>query len=113
MNGLKGPIGVLLLAGAMSSAAAFQGAADRGRQVYLDYCVMCHGHDGSGNDGMAPDFREEWYRLSKSDAELIDNIRNGMDTPGKSYTSGPMPPQPLSERDLDDVLAYLRRTYLD
>jgi len=102
----------VLLVGLATSAVAFQGDSNRGKRIYMERCAMCHGSDGRGNNGMAPDFREEWHRLGKSDEELAENIRNGMRTPGKYYDSGPKPPQAIDDRDLEDVLAYLRRAFL-
>ena len=103
-----------LLAGACSSQAhSFQGDPDRGRELYMQRCSVCHGVDGRGNDGMAVDFREEWYRLTRSDEELMDSLRNGLSTPGRYYTAGAMPPQMLDREEMFDVLSYLRSAFMD
>lgn len=94
------------------AAHAFSiGDADRGRMVFTQRCAMCHGEDGKGRDGMAANLVAEWHRLTKSDRELAVSIRSGLQTPGKIYGAGPMPPQILTDRDMDDVLAYVRLTF--
>ncbi len=96
---------------AQSHAALLPGDAKRGAEIYSQRCVMCHGENGDGNNGMAANFREEWYRFTKTDDELAESIRNGFQSEGKSYAAGAMPPQVLSDRDLEDVIAYLRSSF--
>lgn len=95
------------------AAHAFSGMGnpDRGKMIFTQRCAMCHGEDGRGREGMAADLVTDWHRLTKSDQELAHNIRSGLQTPGKIYTAGPMPPQILNDRDMDDVLAYVRNTF--
>ena len=98
------------------SSLAFSGAgnAGRGKEIFKQRCAMCHGTDGRGQNGMAPDFIGEWTRLAKSDEELSQNIRSGaLHTPGKIYMGGQCPPKIMEERDMDDVLAYLRAAFAD
>jgi mono/diheme cytochrome c family protein len=112
---MKSPlILTLLLLCSASAAHAFSGMGnpDRGKMFFTQRCAMCHGEDGRGRDGMAADLVGEWHRLTKSDQELIHNIRSGgLRTPGKIYTAGQCPPQILNDRDMDDVLAYLRNAF--
>lgn len=99
----------LLYAG---TAQAFgPGDVERGRTIFNQRCSLCHGEDGRGKSGMAADFVGEWPRLSKSDAELARNIRSGYQTPGKIYTAGSCPAQVLVDRDMEDVLAYMRTAF--
>ncbi len=91
---------------------AFGGDTDRGSRIYQQRCAMCHGSDGGGNDGMAVDFREQWYVLSKSDAELARHIRDGFRSPGSTYTAGACPSQVISQRDLRDVLDAIRDKFM-
>ncbi|MBY0575764.1 MAG: cytochrome c [Gallionellaceae bacterium] len=93
-------------------AASFMGNAERGKMIFSQRCAMCHGEDAKGRDGMAPDLIAEWHRLTKSEDELARNIRTGQQTPGgKIYTGGPPPPLTLSDRDMDDVLAYMKSAF--
>lgn len=87
------------------------GNPDRGRMIFAQQCTICHGEDGRGREGMAPDLVAEWHRLTKSDQELARNIRTGLQTSGKIYSGGPKPPQIMSDRDMDDVIAYMRNTF--
>lgn len=103
-----------LLACSASTIHAFSGMgdADRGKMIYFQRCTMCHGEDGRGREGMAADFVGEWHRLTKSDQELIQNIRSGkLRTAGKIYSAGQCPPQILNDRDMNDVLAFLRNAF--
>ena len=103
---LWGVMGLLLTV----PAFGFGGEPDRGARTYRQQCEVCHGPDGTGNSGMAANFREEWHRLSKPDEELIRMLRTGPQ-PGDrdACTVGPVPPGLLSDRDLRDVLEYIRR----
>lgn len=108
-------IKTLLLVGLLTgtgTSMAVAGDPNRGREVFMQRCAMCHGQDGQGNNGMAVNFREEWHRLTKSDEALMASIRNGLRTPGKSYSAGMMPPQVLNDRQLQDVLAFLKQSFL-
>lgn len=107
-------LAVLLLWGGLGGtpASAFDGDSGQGQELFMQRCSVCHGPDGRGNNGMAVDFREEWHRLTKSDVELMQSLRNGLSTPGSSYSAGMMPPQMLNEREMRDVLTYLRATFM-
>jgi mono/diheme cytochrome c family protein len=104
----------LLIMCAVPTVYAFSGIGDqnRGKMIFMQRCSVCHGEDGRGRDGMAADLVGEWQRLTKSDEELSHNIRSGkLHTAGKIYTAGQCPPQVLDDRDMNDVLAYLRNAY--
>ena len=99
----------LLYAG---TAQAFgPGDVERGKMICNQRCSVCHGEDGRGKNGMAADFVGEWHRLSKANAELARNIRSGYQTPGKIYTAGSCPAQAFTDRDMEDVLAYMRAAF--
>lgn len=112
---MKSPMIVaLLLLCSTPAAHAFNGMGnpERGKTIFIQRCAMCHGEDGRGRNGMAADLVEEWHRLTKSDQELSHNIRSGgLRTPGKIYTAGQCPPKMLNDRDMDDVLAHLRKAF--
>lgn len=90
-------------------SGSYFGDPARGRILYSQRCTMCHGSDGRGNNSMAPNFFEEWHRLTKTDGELADNIRSNFRTPEGSYTTGSCPKHSFNDEDMEDLLAYLRR----
>ncbi len=104
-------VAAVLWLGVSTLSHAVFGDPERGKQVYSQRCAMCHGMNGDGNNGMAANFQQEWHRFTKSDEELAESIRNGFQTSGKHYTAGAMPPQFLTDRELDDVISYLRETF--
>lgn len=104
-------IAILCCAPAAHAFSGMAGNPDRGRMIFSQRCAICHGEDGRGRDGMAADLVTEWHRLTKSDQELAQNIRSGLQTNVKIYTAGPMPPQIMNDRDMDDVLAFVRSTF--
>ncbi|MDH5491140.1 MAG: c-type cytochrome [Myxococcales bacterium] len=85
------------------------GDAEAGAAIYQRSCIACHAANGTGNGGMTgADFVNDASRLSKSDADLLTSIRDGIIGRG-----APMPPQGgnLSEEEMRDVLSYIRREF--
>lgn len=85
---------------------AGKGDAKAGKAVYDKQCATCHGESGEGKAAIAKALKVELRHLgskevqAKSDAELRDNITKG--------TGKKKPVKGLSEKQLDDVIAYLR-----
>jgi mono/diheme cytochrome c family protein len=108
---------VIVLAVVWSSVAASAnssvfGNVPKGKVYFSKRCAMCHGLDGRGNRGMAPDFSVEWDRLTKSDDVLAANIRAEYKDPTSEilYGAGECPSHPaIIDDDMDDILAFLRR----
>ncbi|MDH5490405.1 MAG: cytochrome c [Myxococcales bacterium] len=95
--------------GAAGGGAAGAGDAEAGAAIYARTCLACHAADGKGNGGMTgANFVEDTSRLAKTDEQLLTSIRDGILT-----ASPPMPPQGtiLSEDDMKNVLAYIRREF--
>lgn len=88
-----------------------QGKVDRGAEVYAEYCVRCHGQDGSGNTvGLpVPDIRgrDLW---SKTSDTLLTIVAFGMVThySGDSVVRT-MPPAPYGDADLAAVASYVSK----
>ncbi len=77
-------------------------AADvlKGQQVYQLHCANCHGADGRPVWPNAPDFTRA-ERLLQPDGNLVQSLRLGRAAmPGFAGV--------LSERDMRDVIAYVR-----
>ncbi len=105
---LNGP--VLLRASAlavlMTGASLFSGdraqAADffKGESVYRQYCQSCHGANGRGVIGGAPNFARG-QGLMKPDALLYDTILKGRN-------AMPAFRGVLTEEEFYDVITYIR-----
>ena len=85
---------------------------DNGYRVYTQNCVVCHGEDGAGTMPGVPDLndRRDWALLSEE--QLLEQIKAGtqnMDLPVVMPPKGGSPD--LSDDDIRDVIAYMRRTF--
>jgi cytochrome c6 len=86
---------LLLVAGPARSADLF-----KGKEVFSNYCVSCHGADGVAVHPMAPNF-QRGEKLFVSDLSLIQSISRGK---GAMPSFGGI----LSDKEIMDVIAYLR-----
>jgi mono/diheme cytochrome c family protein len=80
--------------GAAAPAAAAEGDAARGEQLFAENCASCHGEGGTGG-GVGPTLAGSGVSLDEARA----TIENG---------SGVMPADLVEGQELEDVLAYLR-----
>lgn len=88
--------------GFLAAYAAVASAADhrRGGSLFQEHCAMCHGATGAPAIGGVPDLRRG-LAMMRPDRQLLATLRNGRTTmPG--YLGR------LSDRDLLDVIAYMR-----
>lgn len=98
---------------ATSLAAQFKGDAQKGRNLYLERCVLCHGSQGEGWDWSkkapppipVPDLAREAPK--QSDQYLFEIVKGGGEAVRKTRL---MPPFgfDLSDQDIWDIVAYLR-----
>ena len=94
---LRATVLALGLGCALAGAAAAQDAVEAGKEVYLNYCVNCHGYDLLSS-GTTFDLR----RLKASDrGRFVNSVLKG---------KGQMPPwgDVLEPRELDALWAYVR-----
>jgi mono/diheme cytochrome c family protein len=93
---LRGLLPLLLIAADISWA----GDVFNGRDVYRSHCASCHGTNGAGEIGNAPDFTIG-EGLLQLDTTLLRSIANG---------KGVMPGYRgiLSDEDILDVISYIR-----
>ncbi len=87
---------------------------ERGKTVYDANCLACHQADGSGNPGMYPPLGQTEKVLGDK-KELIRIVINGLsgeiEVKGDTYYQA-MPPQGfLSDRQIADVLTYVRNSF--
>ncbi|WP_428406796.1 c-type cytochrome [Hyphococcus sp.] len=101
-------------AGASTSSYAYLNPGDpvRGLEVYSQTCIACHGADGTGAIEGVPDLTLATGRLAKSSDVVLKHIINGYQSEGSLMAMPPMGGNPdLSEQDMADVLAYMRKEY--
>ena len=97
---------ILVVAIALPLFSAGKGDAAAGKVVFAKRCASCHGPEGEGKEAIAKMFKVEMHHLgakgvqAKSDADLQKIVTQG--TGKMKAVTG------LSEKELTDLLAYLR-----
>ncbi len=84
--------------------SGYAGDVDKGKKVYENYCITCHGPEGSPQTEEVPDF-SKGERLDKDKAELIALIKKG-----HKQKTPPMPSLDdlyYSDTELENVLSYI------
>ena len=83
-----------------------------GQAIYAQTCIACHGADGKGAIPGVADFTARESPLVKSDAELLQNISEGFQSPGSFMAMPAKGGNPaLTDADVKAVLAYLRSEF--
>ena len=102
----------------MLSSFLYQGgelaeSMERGKQVYLTNCVLCHMGDGTGVTGAFPPLAQSDYLMADTHRAIkfIKEVFDGeMKVNGVTYY-GLMPAQDLNEKQLSDVINYIRNSW--
>lgn len=104
-------VGALTL---LPGLALAQGNVERGKGLYAQYCVSCHGPAGKGDgpaasvlDPKPRNLTDKTYMMKLKDEYVFDLIRKGGAGVGKSPLMPPLGSQ-LKEGDIRDVIAYIR-----
>lgn len=104
---------LVLFTGSILSSLTLAGSGfgdfSEGRLLFNERCSVCHGMDGRGQGGMAPDFVREWHKLSQPDDVLAERIRGRYLSNDGFYDAGSCPSHNLTDEDIDDLLTYLRQ----
>jgi mono/diheme cytochrome c family protein len=82
-------------------ASAAKGDAVAGKTVFAANCAGCHGSVGAGGRPGTPNFTDAAWQKAEPDADLLKSIHDGKDKM-PAFTGR------LSEKDMADVLAFLR-----
>jgi mono/diheme cytochrome c family protein len=105
---VMGVVTLLSVASAASVAPAFGADLAKGKSIYGDKCLKCHGEKGRGDGRKAAD-------LEKKPADYTDKAKMAKFTDEdlkKTVKEGkkPMPAfgKKLSDEEIDGVIAYIR-----
>ena len=93
----------------INTALSASDDTDKGKQIYEQNCLACHGPEGKGDGPLAMTLKPAPANLggktvkTKPDSDLLTVIRKG-----KTGTAMPPWEEKLSEQQINDVLAYVR-----
>jgi len=86
----------------------------RGKIVYTNVCLACHMADGGGVPNMNPPLANTTYVLGNK-AALINIVLHGfkedVEINGKTFSNTMSPHDNLSDRQIADVLTYVRHSF--
>ena len=85
----------------------------RGKQVYMQTCFVCHQPNGQGLPGVFPPLAKSDYMMSDRDRAIrgvIKGISGELVVNGKKY-NGVMPPVPITDEQVANVLTYVRNSW--
>ncbi len=106
---------MMLLTFSYSAQAAANVNQDNGKVIYMKYCFYCHGKEGKGDGAIGiavkpkpVDFVNDVERMSRTDAELMKSINDGIIQDPDSRMYMPAWKEVLSKSERLDVLAYVR-----
>ena len=102
-----------VVVGALTATAAVAvQAQDRGGAIYAQYCLACHGGEGTGMTPGVPDLSAPAGVLAKSDRLLLRSLIDGVQKPGAPLAMPPKGGNPaLTDAEMSAVLAFLRREF--
>jgi cytochrome c oxidase cbb3-type subunit 3 len=86
-----------------------RGSPETGAKLYRENCASCHGREGRGDLGMGPALNNQDFLKAASDTFLWETIARGLrDTPMFPSLKGLRGVRQLSEREIDDLVAFIR-----
>lgn len=87
---------------------------ERGKEVYQKHCFACHQADGSGNPGMYPpliDTKTVNGDLEKLVGIVLHGQSGEIEVKGEIYNQVMVPHNFLTDRQIADVLTYIRNSF--
>jgi len=86
---------------------------ERGKEVYLLYCQNCHMENGQGMEGVNPPLAKTTYlKDTKKNIGIILNGQTGeVVVNGKKYNAIMQPLNYLDDKQVADVLNYVRNSW--
>lgn len=108
------PVCVIMLMAFNNSLPIDKATMERGKKVYIQYCIACHQVDGGGVPGLNPPLEKTAHVLG-SKTKLIRIILKGMNTheeiDGETYSNIMAPHNHLTDQQIADVLTYVRNSF--
>lgn len=106
---------VLAAAGANAQkiTPALQQSIDSGKELYMIYCQSCHMEQGEGLEGVFPPVAKSDYLMADK-TRAIRLIINGISGPmkvNKVAYDGEMQGYPLSDKEVADVINFIRNSF--
>jgi mono/diheme cytochrome c family protein len=107
-------LGFVTFSWAQAKHPAAGSSMARGKIVYNSICVACHMADGKGVPMMNPPIVKTDY-VSGDKTRLIKIVLNGfkedVQINGQSFSNNMTPHADLSDRQIADVLTYVRKSF--
>lgn len=90
-----------------------QESMKRGKEVYALHCQNCHLEDGQGTEGLNPPLAKTTYlKDTKKNIGIILNGQTGeVVVNGKKYNAIMNPMNYLDDKEIADVLNYIRNSW--
>lgn len=99
---------------AQKAQPGLQASVTRGKAVYTKWCMACHQKDGGGVQNLNPPLIKTSYVLGDK-TKLTRIILKGLNQPieieGIEYNNAMTPFAHLSDKDIADVLTYVRNSF--
>ena len=92
---------------------ALNASISSGEKVYKQYCLTCHQVDGGGAPPMNPSLIKTSFVLGNAD-KLVPVVLNGMsgqEIDGEHYQNIMPPLTFLTDKEIADVLTYIRNSF--
>ena len=109
--------GVILLSYSLFSfqKASFdlKASMDRGKEIYLAYCITCHMENGEGIPTIYPPLAKSDYLMAdkkRAIKQVLEGANGEMIVNGITYNNQ-MAAFPLPDQEVSDVLNYIRNTW--
>lgn len=93
--------------------AALKESMERGKGIYDGTCTVCHMAEGQGLPGVFPPLAKSDYLmedLDRSIKAMIDGLTGEIEVNDVKY-NGAMPASGLDDKDIADVLNYIRNSW--
>ncbi len=100
-----------------TEAALDRQAVERGQGLFIDNCAACHMLDGNGLRNFFPALRASSAVQARDPATVIRIVLQGANVPAaagqRSYIAMPAFGRKLDDRDVADVVNYIRNAWLN